>query len=451
MRLGSKWCISAGNCKAGQQTNERTVQAIMQPSSKLHIRAGNCKAGQQTNERTVQVIVKPGSKWGGNCETGQSKQGSEWHISAGDCKARQQTNEQMLLAIMKQGSEWCISASNCEVGQQMAYQCSKAVNGVSAQVAGQQMNERMLQAIVKQGSAAGNREAGQQMNERMLQAIVKRGSATGDCEAGQQIMYQHRQLAANANGVSVQASVKQGQQTNEQAVCLCTRLASSGVQQGKGLPYEQQRWAKIEKTSWPGPNMRWGPLAGNRTGPVGLPKLEKRAGSREHGYTHAVPGDWSNFVDHRSSGCKILAARDRASLICFERERVGYTGFKEFGEDMDMCFQNSVIHPLASTKQVFAWISPVIVIGGNHNPVSASKKAFFAMAMADGMKEEDPVFNTASMMVWYPDGSSCHVLIQEPRRSGTAFAERPSIDRWWWSVLPRLESSLYMRASSVGD
>ncbi|KAJ7104623.1 hypothetical protein C8R44DRAFT_746307 [Mycena epipterygia] len=357
MRLGSKWCISAGNCKAGQQTNERTVQAIMQPSSKLHIRAGNCKAGQQTNERTVQVIVKPGSKWGGNCETGQSKQGSEWHISAGDCKARQQTNEQMLLAIVKQGSEWCISASNREVGQQMAYQCSKAVNGVSAQVAGQQMNERMLQAIVKQGSAAGNREAGQQMNERMLQAIVKRGSATGDREAGQQIMYQHRQLAANANGVSVQASVKQGQQTNEQAVCLCTRLASSGVQQGKGLPYEQQRWAKIEKTSWPGPNMRrhhthawqgggpllvvgapsgqpygprgaakiekktswpgpnmrWGPLAGNRTGPVGLPKLEKRAGSREHGYTHAEVV-WTHPLDLTRAYTPLVTTILRSSM-----------------------------------------------------------------------------------------------------------------------------------------
>ncbi|KAJ7142503.1 hypothetical protein C8R44DRAFT_725853 [Mycena epipterygia] len=230
-----------GDCKAGQQMNKQIANYI---------------SGQQTNERTVQVIVKPGSKWGGNCETGQrmayqcrqSKQGSEWHISAGDCKARQQTNEQMLLAIVKQGSEWCISESNREVGQQMAYQCSKAVNGVSAQVAGQQMNEQMLQAIVKQGSAAGDHEAGQQMNEQMLQAIVKRGSAAGNREAGQQIMA--------ANGVSVQASVKQGQQTNEQAVCLCTRLASSGVQQGKGLPYEQQRWAKIEKTSWPGPNMR---------------------------------------------------------------------------------------------------------------------------------------------------------------------------------------------------
>ncbi|KAJ7105667.1 hypothetical protein C8R44DRAFT_745817 [Mycena epipterygia] len=175
--------------------------------------------------------------------------GSKWCISAGNCKAGQQTNEQMLLAIVKQGSEWCISASNREVGQQMAYQC-RAVNGVSAQVAGQQMNERMLQAIVKQGSAAGDHEAGQQMNERMPQAIVKRGIAAGDREAGQQIMA--------ANGVSVQASVMQGQQTNEQAVCLCTRLASSGVQQGNGngLPYEQQRWAKIEKMSWPGPNMK---------------------------------------------------------------------------------------------------------------------------------------------------------------------------------------------------
>ncbi|KAJ7107139.1 hypothetical protein C8R44DRAFT_744997 [Mycena epipterygia] len=116
--------------------------------------------------------------------------------------------------IMRLGSKWCISAGNCK--------------------AGQQTNEQMLLAIVKQGSewciSASNREVGQQM------------------------AYQCRA----ANGVSVQASVMQGQQTNEQAVCLCTRLASSGVQQGNGngLPYEQQRWAKIEKTSWPGPNMK---------------------------------------------------------------------------------------------------------------------------------------------------------------------------------------------------